>query len=539
MDLEDHFYRLRDQHLQVKKEAQEAKNQVKILTARVARMLSDKKTRLRGQRTGREVELEELIFDMNSRVSELERENFRLKEKSLLLRSQLISSHPRHRDISSAYAHIPARVDSGLRRKAGSANSGLSRHKSFSTTSLHKGEEQVNQSWTTSTRPMTARGVRVKLGSRDQSSPRLEEPLHLHLLIEARDEIKNMEQIIQTQQRQLRQMLPSNDMPVSESMNQEKNSNRKEGINHQHHDRDHENGYNMNRDNDRQSLLRHSPGQAASENSPSSLSVIALKDRVSIPLKATLKSYRISGSESQHQNNDFTNEKVVAFVESLKADLKHEKEKNSHLEKQMLSCRISTRTLDELKQKIHELEQENQILQDSLRKCLSSCFSEMRGSSSSAGKRCSDSSLEAKRLEIMETLQKQIYRLQDKLKHVESENSSLQKQLLAEQETVFKLDEENVRLSTRLEELVIGNGEPSQQQAVIANGIECHRADHMSMESQLTHMHKERTELLRELSEMRQILETIQTNVHKEDDEQEVYEDDFEVSATSTASTRK
>jgi hypothetical protein len=368
----------------------------------------------------------------------------------------------------------------------------------------------------------------------------------LHLLIEARDEIKSMEQIIETQQRQLRQLLPSKDLLVSESsMNQEKN-NGNESMNHQKHDRDHENGY--NRDNDRQSLLHHSPGRRGSGTiSPSSLSVIAVKDRLSTPLKATLKSYRkgsSSSSELHQQNNEPANEKVVAFVESLKADLKHERDKNAHLEKQMLSCKITTRTVEELRQRIHELEQENQILQDSLRKCVGSCFSEMRGSS---GKRDSQS-LEEKRLQIMETLQKQVHRLQDKLKHAESENSSLQKQLLAEQETVFRLDEENVRLSTRLEDLVIGSGgageqsqhHEQQQAAAAGTGSECHRADHSSMESQLTQMQKERTDVLREFSEMRQMLETIQTNVHKEDDdEQEVYEDDFEVSATSTASTRK
>ena len=522
MDLEDHFYRLRDQHLHVKKEAQEAKNQVKMLTARVARLLSDKKARLRGQRTAREVELEELIFDMNSRVFELERENFRLKEKSLLLRSQLVSSHPQRRDVSSAYAHVPARVDSGLRRKALSANAGLTRHKSFSTTSLHK-REDANQSWTT--RPITARGVQVKLSPKADQSLKLHDASHLHLLFEARDEIKNLEHMISLQERHLRQILQSKDMGGSESMNQENNSDRKESINDKY-DNDHENGYTQSDDN-RTAILNHdSPGlrsQVAPVASP-----LALKERAGgraagLPLRTNFKLYRGFDSLSNHEQ---TNEKVMAIVESLKAELRHEKEKNAHAEKQILSWKMSTRTLDELKQRVHELEEENQILQDSLRKCVGSCFTEMRGS----GNRGKDVSLEAKRLEIVETLQKQIHRLQDKLKHAESQNSVLQKQLLSEQENVFRLDEENAKLSTRLEELVIGN---EQQQPAI--GAKCRRADHTSMESQLTQMQKERTEVLREFSEMRQMLETIQSNIHKED-EQEVYDDDFE--ETTTASDR-
>lgn len=512
MDLEDHFYRLRDQHVHVKKEAQEAKNQVKMLTARVARLLSDKKARLRGQRTAREVELEELIFDMNSRVFELERENFRLKEKSLLLRSQLISSHPRQRDVSSAYAHVPARVDSGLRRKALSANAGLSRHKSFSTTSLHKRE--VNRSWTT--RPITARGTQVKLSPKDQSV-KLDEPAHSHLLYEARDEIKNLEQIIAAQERRLCQILQAKDMAGSESMNQEKNSDRKENTNDKY-DNDHENGYTQSDDNGI-AFLNHSSARR-SQVAPAS-SALALKQQ---PLKTNLKLYR--GFNLASHNDHPTNEKVIAFVETLKEELRHEKENNAHLEKQMLSCKMSTRTLDELKQRVHELQEENQILQDSLRKCVGTCFSEMKGS----GNRSKDGSLEAKRLEIVETLQKQIHRLQDKLKHAESENRSLQKQLLSEQENVFRLDEENAKLSTRLEELVIGN-EHTKDQAN-ESGRTCGRADHTSMESQLTQMQKERTEVLREFSEMRQMLETIQSNIHRED-EQEVYEDDFEETTAS------
>lgn len=520
MDLEDHFYRLRDQHLHVKKEAQEAKNQVKVLTTRVARLLSDKKARLKGQRTAREVELEELIFDMNSRVFELERENFRLKEKSLLLRSQLESSHPRQRDVSSAYSHVQARVDSGLRRKPLSANAGLSRHKSFSTTSLNKGGD-VNHNW--STRPIAARGVQVRLAPKGDHNHKLQDPVHLHLLFEARDEIKDLEHMISVQERQLCQMLQSKDMGMSESLNQGKISQNKQDMNHN----DQENVSSPSNVDRQAIVINGSPGLRSQVAAVAS-SALALKDRArgssraaNLPLKANLKLYRAFDS-----NHEATNEKVMAIVESLKAELRHEKEKNSHLEKEILSSKMSARTQDQLKHRVNELEEENQILQDSLRKCVGSCFSEIKGS----GNRSKDVSLEAKRLEIVETLQKQNHRLQEKLKHAESENASLQKQLLYEQENIFRLDEENAKLSTRLEELVNSYGDLTQQPTT-----HCQRSDHTSMESQLTQMQKERTEVLREFSEMRQMLETIQSNIHKED-EQEVYEDDFE--ETTTASDR-
>lgn len=513
MDLEDHFYRLRDQHLHLKKEAIDAKNQVRILNTRVARLLSDKKNRLRGQRTAREVELEEVVFDMNSRLSELERENFRLKEKGLLLRTQLVATHP-HRDICSAYAHVAARVDSGLRRRPTNAPAHLTRRKSFSMTSLNKEQHFSNNGWQTRARPMTAsRGVQVsKFGAKHESPAELP---HMHFLLEARDQIKNLERIIANRDNNRLTSREAGESELISHLRSRKNKDKTEN-GHDTDSGDRESSDRRISLMERQSSLgTHVPDQssalAVNENHHHS--------RQCLPLKPNIKLFRGYDMETHGEGKS---DKVVTFVESLKEELSQEKEKNSQLEKQILSCKVSTRTLDELKQRVHELQEENQILQESLRKCVGSCFSEMKGSS---GRR-TDASLEAKRLEVMETMHKQMTRLQDKVKQLESEKSALHQQLLTEQETVFKLDEENAKLSTRLEELVIGADGSRDMET--ETGPKCQRTDHSNMESQLTQMQKERTEVLREFSEMRQMLETIQSNIHRDDPQEDGYEDDFE-----------
>ena len=504
MDLEDQFYRLKDQHLHLKKEAQDAKHQVKILNTRVARLISDKKSQLRGQKSGREVELEELIMDMNTRVSELERENLRLKEKSLLLRSQLVCSHAVRRDVSSAYAHIPARVDSGLRRRRSApANHNLNRLKSFSTTTLCK-VPAASCSRQNSPKLIAAKGVQVKLNPKDQIM-RWNDPVYFQLFVEPKEVSK-----ITGSKHNHPLRASGRERVYGNGFNQALTT-------RQSPDSGGEADHQINDVNRKSFQLTTRRGDQISSNVFPDHQFMSLNDGAK--------------QSSELVDTEFgMNAKLSVFVESLKEKLKQEKEKNSRLEKLLLSNKISSKTLEEYKHRVSELQEENEILQESLRKCVGSCFTELK----SPVNLNKETSLEVKRLEIVEALQKQVHRLTDKVRHLESEKASLHQQLINEQETVFRLDEENAKLATKLEEIAITG--PSFEGSDARKQLESRPVGTVNMEEQLTQMQRERSEVLKEFSEMRQILETIQSNIHTS--EADEYDDDFEETSSVADSHR-
>ena len=194
-ELEDRFYRLLEQHQQLKKENCSNQHQMRQLNARLARLTGEKKKK--DPRSPREIDMEELLFDMHTRMAQLEKENVRLKEATLLLKTQLTS---RVR-VFSSYTHITARVDSGI----GHRTQRLNRLQSKSALAINKipSGHSSNYDYTNGTgssnkivRPYTAsiRASDYHLNSMDVTT---------RLLEEAKEEIENLEQIIARQQQQL------------------------------------------------------------------------------------------------------------------------------------------------------------------------------------------------------------------------------------------------------------------------------------------------------------------------------------------------
>lgn len=182
-DLEDKFYRLLEQHHQLKKDYRSNQHHMKHLNARLARLIGEKKRK--DVTSSREVDMEELLFDMHTRMTQLEKDNLRLKQANLLYRTQLSS---RVRMYSSSYTHVTARVDSGINH-----HQRLNRLRSQSTLAINC------SSFTDESESVKSHHKRLQLSKRSSGEAKITGKL----LQEARDEIERLESIIAQQQQQL------------------------------------------------------------------------------------------------------------------------------------------------------------------------------------------------------------------------------------------------------------------------------------------------------------------------------------------------
>ena len=194
-DLEDKFYRLVEQHQQLKKDFRSNQHHMKHLNARLARLIGEKKRK--DIKSSREIDMEELLFDMHSRITQLEKDNLRLRQNNLLYKTQLSSRARFHS--SQMYTHVTARVDTGINR-----HHRLNRLRSQSTIAINCATSYTDEMGT------QKRSTHI-------SSERVSRETKVtgKLLEEARDEIDNLESIIAQQQQQLQSVSTSDHREAS------------------------------------------------------------------------------------------------------------------------------------------------------------------------------------------------------------------------------------------------------------------------------------------------------------------------------------
>lgn len=134
-DLKDRFYNLQDQHIELKREANQAQNQIRMLNTRLSRLLSEKKRFYKNIKSEREIAMEEKMLELEQLLRAQEQQNERLKERLQLMRINSATNHNHNHNhnhhsfsqslnslkstantarISSAYSHVRSRTDSGL-----------------------------------------------------------------------------------------------------------------------------------------------------------------------------------------------------------------------------------------------------------------------------------------------------------------------------------------------------------------------------------------------------------------------------------------
>ncbi|KAK2187638.1 hypothetical protein NP493_159g03000 [Ridgeia piscesae] len=114
--LEDKYLRLYEENILLKKHGRRQEDKIKRMATKLLRLLSDKKkmdTGIAGlAKKGRDIETEEMLEDLHSKMRELERQNTQLKEKLLLTKQQVaLQAQTSRRPI---YGHVQARINTGI-----------------------------------------------------------------------------------------------------------------------------------------------------------------------------------------------------------------------------------------------------------------------------------------------------------------------------------------------------------------------------------------------------------------------------------------
>ncbi|XP_071425521.1 protein fantom-like [Pithys albifrons albifrons] len=322
-ELEDKFLRIRDDHILLKQHANKQEEKIKRMTTKLIRLVNDKRKaeQVGGgpRRLGQALELEETIEHLQERVRDLEKQNESLRHKLISTKQQLqIQGHR-----PCAYSYVQPRVNTGLRK--GSEAAGLPEH-------AKKGMRFQN----------------VEVRSSDLVPPKYEQ----NLLEDSRAEIRNLETVIDSQRKHIEELEHAREVLVSQLRRKEKEI--------------------------EESLLRLKEQGTASQRLNIQDNVEMIKVRKQLAEKSNALS-AMEGKFLQLQENlknlRTNHDALLAKGDELNVQLKEERLKCLHLQKELQSVTISNRRTEELQERINDLEKENELLKENYDKLHDSVFS--------------------------------------------------------------------------------------------------------------------------------------------------------------------
>lgn len=470
-DLEDQLYQLKDQNTILKREAHNANYQVKCLNTKLTRLINEKKKLVRGGQSSREVEMEELIFNMNLKVDNLMRENERLNHTTLLLRTQMQpqQQQPSKRSTrpKSGFANVKPRVDTGLAK-----SSNVSRQKSVSMVNLvpttrvtfaptppppmHLQEiddHQINQ-----------RGITVN-NPNGQSA--FSSDFALRLLKEAREEINSLEDVVANQQ-----CFIESTQAAGQSSYQKKKLMK--------------NGHEMIRDDNSDFEAPSLP--IAIENSKGKTRT---KSSVKCGQTQTDITTMVMSSPIENRKGHVS-EMMSVYMGNLEQELKRAREEMSEIQDQLISAKMNTIKVDELNRKVKSLEKENAVLQE----CLSSRM---------------DSFADHDDDKSLGVLKQSLKHCQIQISCLEQEKKLIEAELSSQREKVRNGMEENFELRSLLNQ---AKKQMEESQSIVrVNSV--NQCNHQDLTQQLICMEQERSEFLNEFTQMKQMLELIHSSLEE------------------------
>ncbi|KAF6288962.1 RPGRIP1 like [Rhinolophus ferrumequinum] len=323
-ELEDRFLRLHDENILLKQHARKQEDKIKRMATKLIRLVNDKKRyeRVGGgpKRLGRDVEMEEMIEQLQEKVHELERQNEVLKNRLISAKQQLQIQGYRQ----TPYNHVQSRVNTG-RRKV-NENAGL--------------------------QECPRKGIRFQDVDVAET---LQPTLTKHgnsLLEEARGEIRNLENVIQSQRGQIEELEHLAEILKTQLQGKENEI--------------------------ELSLLQLREQQATDQRSNIRDNVEMIKLHKQLVEKSNALSV-MEGKFIQLQEKQRTlrisHDALVANGEELGQQLKEQRLKCCGLEKQLHSVTFSERRLEELQDRINDLEKERELLKENYDKLYNSAFS--------------------------------------------------------------------------------------------------------------------------------------------------------------------
>ncbi|XP_062442444.1 protein fantom isoform X15 [Rhea pennata] len=322
-ELEDRFLRLHDENILLKQHANKQEEKIKRMATKLIRLVNDKKRsdQVGGgpKRLGQAVELEEMIEHLQEKVRELEKQNEGLHNKLISTKQQLqIQGHR-----PSPYSYVQSRINTGLRKMSDVAG--------------------IQE--------------RAKKGMRFQDlevrSPHLMHPRYGQSLLEdARAEIRNLETVIESQREHIEELEHTREMLGNQLRRKEKEI--------------------------EESLLQLKEQETTSQR----LNIRDNVEMIKVRKQLIEKSNALSAMEEKflqlqenQRNLKTSHDALMTKGDELNRQLKEERLKCLHLEKELQSVIISKRRTEELQDRVNDLEKEKELLKENYDKLHSSIFS--------------------------------------------------------------------------------------------------------------------------------------------------------------------
>ncbi|XP_052583756.1 protein fantom isoform X2 [Peromyscus californicus insignis] len=322
-ELEDRFLRLHDENILLKQHARKQEDKIKRMATKLIRLVNDKKRyeRVGGgpKRLGRDVEMEEMIEQLQEKVHELERQNEVLKNRLISAKQQLqVQGHKQ-----TPHSRVQARVNTGRRQASTSTGFQECPKKGIRFQNVDEAE--------------TAQPTLTKYGN--------------SLLEEAKGEIRNLENVIQSQRGQIEELEHLAEILKTQLRRKENEI--------------------------ELSLLQLREQQATDQRSNIRDNVEMIKLHRQLVEKSNALSV-IEGKFIQLQEKQRTlrisHDALMANGDELTLQLKEQRLKCSSLEKQLHSVRFSERRVEELQDRINDLEKERELLKENYDKLYNSAF---------------------------------------------------------------------------------------------------------------------------------------------------------------------
>lgn len=384
-ELEDKFLRLQDENLTLKQHTCKQEDKIRRMATKLIRLVKDRKQSEGGRVVGgRDVEMEEMMEELQEKVQELEKQNEGLKRRLLATKQQLQVQSRRH----TPYSHIQPRINSGLRRL--------------------RDDRPLTPS-----RPHTPKaGIRHVEGEISAKPPQGLLPRYGHsLLDEARAEIRNLENVIESQQAQMEEMEGSAEMLRDQLKRKEREF--------------------------EEALLQMREHQASGQR-------LTIKDNVEMIKLQKLLSEKgntltvLEGRFLQQQESMKTlkasHDAALLKVEEVSRHLKEERLKSLQLETQIQSRALDQRHMQELQERIQDLEKERDLLKENCDKLVKSAF---------------DVSQEQKWRTREQQLKLQVAQLEMALKSDLTDKNQILDKIKAERDVNEKVMQENKQLQLR------------------------------------------------------------------------------------------
>ncbi|CAK6979146.1 protein fantom [Scomber scombrus] len=397
-ELEDRFLRLNEENLLLKQQIHKQDDKIKKLGTKLMRLVKDR-GRMEQLAAGgaqpasrvRDVEMEEMMEELQEKVRGLQAENERLKQRLLVSKQQLLNSQSRR---PTPYGHVQPRVHSGTKRLRDDASS-------------------PSQTRPKSTRSLEAAG----------RPPTGQLPRYGHsLLEEARAEIRNLENVVESQRGHMEEM-----DAASEQLREELRKKEEEY-------------------EERLLLVRQQQTSKVRSHVNSNVLMIKLqKQLVDRSNTVTELEGRFLQIQESQRTLKFSHDAAMVKVDELSAQLKEERLKSLDLEKQLQSSVISKKSMEQLQDRLSELQQERDLLKDNNDKLVNSAL---------------DISQQQKWYIQEQQLRLQVSQLEAALKADLVDKNHILDKIKTERDTNEKLTEENQKLrlqfveqKQRLEEL--------------------------------------------------------------------------------------